>query len=152
MNAVLIMRTVLDVILCVLIVLYSITIYKIDKNKKIEKPKDDTSIDPAILAILIQDNSVDKIYSILDQLIKKAIDRYMIFNVIVDPEAYLNNQMGEELYVYVVASVMDNMSPTMISLLKLVNKIDTPEDLKKIINLEAKIYVASILVSKNKPI
>lgn len=102
--------------------------------------------------ILNQDNIIEKVDSLVDEIIKKAADTYMILNVNYDKEKYINSDESELMSKYIKSMVKLNMTPEIRELIGLVRVINSDKDLDDYLNLKIKIYVLAIMVNINKPL
>lgn len=100
--------------------------------------------------ILSQENIVDKIDGLVDDLIKKAANIYIILNFGFDKEKYIISTESEEMSLYIKAMVKKNITPEIRSLIGLIRNIESEKDLDDYLNLKIKLYVIAVVVDKNQ--
>lgn len=140
-------------IILILFVIRTIMIYKYfsdskDKNKEVVEVKEDYS--RKIELLLSKDNMVEQIDTLLDNLIKNAVNKYMILNVNFNRDAYLNDKAIEELSLYALGMVRDNMTPAIKETLGLIYDISTDEKLNSFLELRIKMYILAVVINTNK--
>lgn len=127
-------------------------IYIIKPNIKNNKKENNVSVDRLKL-LLDQDKSiVERVDLLIDEIIKKAADTYMILNVNFNKEKYINSKESEEMINYISSMVKLNMTPEIRELIGLVRVINSEKDLDDYLNLKIKIYVLAVIVNVNKPL
>lgn len=127
-------------------------IYIIKPNIKNNKKENNVSVDRLKL-LLDQDKSiVERVDLLIDEIIKKAADTYMILNVNFNKEKYINSKESEEMINYISFMVKLNMTPEIRELIGLVRVINSEKDLDDYLNLKIKIYVLAVIVNVNKPL
>jgi hypothetical protein len=104
------------------------------------------------LKILLQKDTIANIENILDDLIQKAIDNYVIFTVGFDPEKYYNSKEADIIMKYVKETIMLNMTPAVRESLGLIYIVDTDKQLSDLLDVKIKIHVIAFLNNKNKSI
>lgn len=128
-------------------------IYIIKPNIKNNKKENNVSVDRLKLLLLDQDKSiVERVDLLIDEIIKKAADTYMILNVNFNKEKYINSKESEEMINYISFMVKLNMTPEIRELIGLVRVINSEKDLDDYLNLKIKIYVLAVIVNVNKPL
>lgn len=100
--------------------------------------------------ILSQENIVDKIDGLVDDLIKKAANIYIILNFGFDKEKYIISTESEEMSLYIKAMVKKNITPEIRSLISLIRNIESEKDLDDYLDLKIKLYVIAVVVDKNQ--
>lgn len=118
------------------------------KNKKQIKEKYNNELDKA--KILLEEKSIEKINDVVEELIKTAVDRYMILNVNFNSDAYINTEGQRELSLYVLGSIRENMTPAVKELIGLVQDISTEEKLNNYLELQIKMYILAVVVKTNQ--
>lgn len=118
------------------------------KNKRQIKEKYNNELDKA--KILLEEKSIEKINDVVEELIKTAVDRYMVLNVNFNSDAYLNSEGQRELSLYVLGSIRENMTPAVKELIGLVQDISTEEKLNNYLELQIKMYILAVVVKTNQ--
>lgn len=140
-------------IVIVVVILFSITAIVITLSNKNELMPITKMEDVEKIKILLSSkDTVENIDVIIDNIIKTAADRYMIFNVNYDPDSYLTKENSEEMALYVFGSVKMDLTDTMKSTIGLVHNIDTEEKLDDFLKLRVKMYVLALLIKTNQTI
>lgn len=104
--------------------------------------------------LLLKPDAISTIDGVLDQCIKDAGD---IYNIMIlapkqfgnDSNAYINEAEQNRMTEYIVQSVHARMSYAMLSLLQLSYKIQSEEDLDKVIRLRVKLYMINFILNYN---
>ena len=106
------------------------------------------------IKILLSKDSVENIDNLVDEIIKRAADRYMILKVnFKDKEAqYITEADADELSKYIFGSIKLDMTDTMRDTIGLAHNISTEKQFDDFFNLRIKMYVLAILVNNNQPI
>jgi hypothetical protein len=102
------------------------------------------------LKILLQDNSVDKINSCIDQFIENAANMYTLLKLSQDPNHYITEDMQKEMSSYILGSVKKNMTEDILSLISMIYVINSPEDIDDYLNIRIKLYILSFMVNYNQ--
>lgn len=118
------------------------------KNKKQIKENYNNELDKA--KVLLEDKSIEKINDVVEELIKTAVDRYMVLNVNFNSDAYLNSEGQRELSLYVLGSIRENMTPAVKELIGLIQDISTEEKLNNYLELQIKMYILAVVVKTNQ--
>ena len=140
-------------IVILVVILFSITAIVITLSNKNELMPTTKMEDVEKIKILLSSkDTVENIDVIIDNIIKTAADRYMIFNVNYDPDSYLTKENSEEMALYVFGSVKMDLTDTMKATIGLVHNIDTEEKLDDFLRLRVKMYVLALLIKTNQTI
>lgn len=131
-------------------IMIAVTVLSIANKSSKSTVVDNTSVEK--IKILMEKDSIDKINIFIDELIKNAADKYMILNVGYKEDPYLKSTNIEELTLYVIGMVKQNMTKSVIDTIGLIYDVDTEEKLDKFLELRIKIYVLSLSVKVNKTI
>ena len=131
-------------------IMIAVTVLSIANKSSKSTVVDNTSVEK--IKILMEKDSIDKINIFIDALIKNAADKYMILNVGYLEDPYLKSTNIEELTLYVIGMVKQNMTKSVIDTIGLIYDVDTEEKLDKFLELRIKIYVLSLSVKVNKTI
>lgn len=131
-------------------IMIAVTVLSIANKSSKLTVVDNTSVEK--IKILMEKDSIDKINIFIDALIKNAADKYMILNVGYQEDPYLKSTNIEELTLYVIGMVKQNMTKSVIDTIGLIYDVDTEEKLDKFLELRIKIYVLSLSVKVNKTI
>ena len=131
-------------------IMIAVTVLSIANKSSKLTVVDNTSVEK--IKILMEKDSIDKINIFIDALIKNAADKYMILNVGYLEDPYLKSTNIEELTLYVIGMVKQNMTKSVIDTIGLIYDVDTEEKLDKFLELRIKIYVLSLSVKVNKTI
>lgn len=131
-------------------IMIAVTVLSIANKSSKSTVVDNTSVEK--IKILMEKDSIDKINIFIDALIKNAADKYMILNVGYQEDPYLKSTNIEELTLYVIGMVKQNMTKSVIDTIGLIYDVDTEEKLDKFLELRIKIYVLSLSVKVNKTI
>lgn len=138
-------------IVAFIIQIISITIiYKYFIKNRTEKNKE-FDIKKMELMISLEDY-INKIESIIDDLIKRSVETYMILNVSYNNEKYINSEETEQMRNYVFLSVKNNMTDEITSLISTIHVINNESDLDDYLNLKIKLYILAVVVDINKPL
>lgn len=116
---------------------------------EIEKQKDE-KLDNEILKILLGENTVNKIDEIIDTFIRNAGDMYNILVLSSNVNNYMNENDIEKMQEYIILSVENNITDSILELIKLTHKIDNQQDLYDLINLRTKLYMINFVVGYNR--
>lgn len=136
---------------CLVTIIMSIVVIMIttkkDKSEMIKEKKYDVDL----IKLMLTDNIVDNVNNMLDNIIKEAINLYLIFNSI-NEETYINNDIAKELEDYTFGMVKNKLTPTVKDTLGLIYDISTKEKLDSVIKLRIKIHVINFMVEQNQDI
>ena len=150
MNIAMICGTILAFIVLIMIV---IAILIILKNDSKPEPLSNRTYTEEIKILLNTENVIEKINNLLNDKIKEAADRYMIFNVRFNGEdAYLPQDTVDEMSKYVFGTVRSNITPAMRELIGLIYDVETDERLDSLIDINVKMYMLNEIVKTNKDI
>ena len=150
MNIAIICGTILAFIVLIMIV---IAILIILKNDSKPEPLSNRTYTEEIKILLNTENVIEKINNLLNDKIKEAADRYMIFNVRFNGEdAYLPQDTVDEMSKYVFGTVRSNITPAMRELIGLIYDVETDERLDSLIDINVKMYMLNEIVKTNKDI
>lgn len=123
------------------------------KNKTIEKPN--TGIeDVEKIKILISDEKcIEKINTIINDLIKESVDRYKVLNVNFNGEdAYLPESSVDEMSKYAFGMIRTSITPALRNTIELVYDVSTDEKLDEFLDIRVKLYILREVVETNKDI
>ena len=104
-----------------------------------------------IKLLLSNNNALEKINGMIDELIKEAVDRYMILNVNFNVDAYINKEKADELSNYCLATLKQNMTPEIRSIIGMIHDISDENKLTDFLQLRIKVYVLAMMVNINSP-
>ena len=116
-----------------------------DKKEVVVKPSEIEKI-----KLLLEDKSLDKINDFIDGLIKEPVDRYMLLNVNWDADAYMNEQLINEMSLYVFGSIKQCMTPTMVEFIGLIHDVSTEDKLDEYLKLRIKMYIIAVVLKTNQ--
>lgn len=137
------------VVYLITVVLFSIKSFSMKRMIEIEKQKDE-KLDNEILKILLGENTVNKIDEIIDTFIRNAGDMYNILVLSSNVNNYMNENDIEKMQEYIILSVENNITDSILELIKLTHKIDNQQDLYDLINLRTKLYMINFVVGYNR--
>lgn len=127
-----------------------VLIHNIAKKVTSTKKEANTEMIKKLELILSQENIIDKIDGLVDDLIKKAANIYIILNFGFDKEKYIISTESEEMSLYIKAMIKKNMSPEIRSLIGIIRNIESEKDLDDYLDLKIKLYVIAVVVDKNQ--
>lgn len=143
-----------DILLVLIGIVVIIILY--NKNKKLSTKNihiPNRTYTEEIKILLNTENVIEKINNLLNDKIKEAADRYMIFNVRFNGEdAYLPQDTVDEMSKYVFGTVRSNITPAMRELIGLIYDVETDERLDSLIDINVKMYMLNEIVKTNKDI
>ena len=93
---------------------------------------------------------IESITEMLDALISDCFIEYVLFNPIEDG-IYINAELEKEITTDITSKVIDRITITILSKLRLIYLIDTEEQLSDIIAKRVYIRVTDFIVDNNKP-
>lgn len=137
------------VVYLITVVLFSIKFFSMKRMIEIEKQKDE-KLDNETLKILLGENIVNKIDEIIDTFIRNAGDMYNILVLSSNVNNYMNENDIEKMQEYIILSVENNITDSILELIKLTHKIDNQQDLYDLINLRTKLYMINFVVGYNR--
>lgn len=137
------------VVYLITVVLFSIKSFSMKRMIEIEKQKDE-KINNETLKILLGENTVNKIDEIIDTFIRNAGDMYNILVLSSNVNNYMNENDIEKMQEYIILSVENNITDSILELIKLTHKIDNQQDLYDLINLRTKLYMINFVVGYNR--
>lgn len=137
------------VVYLITVVLFSIKFFSMKRMIEIEKQEDE-KINNETLKILLGENTVNKIDEIIDTFIRNAGDMYNILVLSSNVNNYMNENDIEKMQEYIILSVENNITDSILELIKLTHKIDNQQDLYDLINLRTKLYMINFVVGYNR--
>lgn len=140
---------VVSLILTVFCVLLTVLAIRSNSNKTstIQTPDNTEKI-----KILLEKDSIENIDNMVDEIIKRSADRYMILNVNFKELPYITERDTDELTKYIFGSVKMDMTDTVEETIGLIHNISTEKQLDDFLNLRIKMYVLALLVKTNQTI
>ena len=138
------------IIFTIIIVYISIkshnNLYSIKNESAYKKEK----IDSELLKILLSENSVNKIDEIIDTFIHNAGDMYNILVLSSNTVNYMTEEDINRMQDYIILTVENNMTDSVLELVKLIHKIDNQQDIYDFISLRTKLYMINFVVDYNR--
>lgn len=146
------MNTALLIILaiCAIVIMTINSKQLIDSYKK-EKETELRTFNAEAARILLLDNFVDRVNSIIDSLIKEQVDIYQVLILsTADDLHYIKAEDQEKMCNYVIYRVKNNISPELRDLIGLVYNVKNDDDLESVISTRAKLYLINFIVDYNQ--
>lgn len=130
------------------LVLDIIRIIKNHNNPEVEKHD---SINAELVSLMLQDNFVAKVNLLIDSIIREHAEVYqvMVLSVNEDKAQYITTEEQDKMQEYVIHMTLKNISPELMSIIKLVYNIDEAKDLKDLISIRTKMYLINFIVEYN---
>ena len=123
-----------------------------NKNQK-EKITSNNTLNTEVAEILLKDNILEKINTIIDSLVQQYTDVYNIMVISNTTQIeYINAKEQENMEKYVTHMVLTSISPDLKNLMGLVYNVQTAEDLKNVVSLRVKMFLINYLVQYNNDI
>lgn len=106
------------------------------------------------IKIILSKDSIENIDNLVDEIIRRSADRYMILKVnYKEKEAqYITEKDADELTKYIYGSIKLDMTDTMRDTIGLVHNISTEKQFDDFFNLRIKLYVLALIVKNNQTI
>ena len=142
------------VCLCFIFILGVLLVYKelsFNNHEKSKKENQNHKFDIEKIKILLEDNSIEKIDNFINNIIKNAIDTYILLNV-VDKSHYINSKEADIISNYVYATIKNTITDDEKDAIGLFYNISTEEKFDNFIKLKIKISIIALLVQNNQVI
>lgn len=106
-----------------------------------------------VMKILLEDKSVEKINTVLDDMIREVAGVYQIFALsTMENNQYINSEEQEKMERYIETVVTRNIHGELENLLKLIYRINSKEDLEQLVSTRTKIFMINFVINYNKDI
>ena len=104
------------------------------------------------IKILLTKDAIDNIDNMIDDIIKRAADRYMILNINFKDLPYVTEKDADELTKYIFGSLKMDMTDTVRETIGILHNVSTEKQLDDFLKLRIKMYVLAIVVKTNQTI
>lgn len=118
-------------------------------KKKKEKPDNSDALLIKKLDILLTDNIVDKTDKLIDDHIKNAAGIFQVMDLAQQNMEYIDSKEQEKMEKYIFGSVLKNMTPETISLLKVTHVLNSYDDVKDLISIRVKLFMLNFTTEFN---
>ena len=147
------MEMILVIGMILFLVLTRIDFYFLMKNIKKERDEKENKreIDVQLATLLLGDNFVGKVNSLIDSLIQEQVEIYQVMILARDMSIhYIKAEEQDKMTKYIIYSVMKNISPELKQLISLIYDTKTDKDLENVIGIRTKLFLINFITNYNK--